>query len=132
MAYEDLTGKQRLFVDAYIGEANCNATEAARIAGYNGRAGQQGWENLKKPDIRAAINERMMALTMPPEEILHRLTEQARGNLKDLADESGALPARLDGLTRQQAAIIKKHSVRPGQHGDAVAVEIYDAQSALL
>lgn len=126
-----LTVKQRLFVDAYIGEANCNATEAARLAGYADPK-NEGYRLTHRDDIRAAIDQRMRDLTIGPEEILFRLTAQARGNLKDLEDENGSLPESTATLTRQQAAIIKKHSVRPGQHGTAVSVEIYDAQSALL
>ena len=56
--YEGLTGKQRLFVEAYLGPARGNATEAARLAGYKGTdtvLGAMGAENLKKPKIKAAI-----------------------------------------------------------------------------
>jgi phage terminase small subunit len=34
--HSELTTKQRLFVEAFIGAANGNATEAARLAGYQG------------------------------------------------------------------------------------------------
>lgn len=134
MAYEDLTGKQRLFVDAYIGECNCNATESAIKAGYPARAAYaMGAENLRKPQIRAVIDERMRELTMPPEEILSRLTDHARGNLIDIVDkETGRLPSTLKGLTRQQAALIKKHSVKETKFGENVSVEIHDPQAALL
>lgn len=53
-----LTHKQSLFVSAYIGVANGNATEAARIAGYAGNdktLSVVGSENLDKPNIAAAI-----------------------------------------------------------------------------
>lgn len=52
-----LTPKQRRFVDLYDG----NATEAARLAGYKGSAdvlNQVGYENLRKPEVLAAITER--------------------------------------------------------------------------
>lgn len=51
-----LTLKQEAFVAAYIGEANGNATEAARIAGYK-LPHPQGAENLQKPTIAARIEE---------------------------------------------------------------------------
>ena len=54
-----LTGKQRLFVEAYVGQARGNATEAARTAGYAGSEGtlaQVGYENLRKPEIRDAVD----------------------------------------------------------------------------
>lgn len=53
-----LTEKQRRFVEAYMGEAKGNATEAARLAGYKGnRATLQavGKENLSKPLISGAV-----------------------------------------------------------------------------
>lgn len=52
--------KQEAFVAAYIGEANGNATEAARIAGYKGNAktlGVVGVQNLANPSIGARIAE---------------------------------------------------------------------------
>ena len=50
-----LTAKQQAFVEAYDG----NATQAALKAGYSPRtAGVIGNENLKKPEIAAAIAER--------------------------------------------------------------------------
>lgn len=132
MATGDLTDKQKLFIDAYVGVANCNATEAARLAGYSPETAYAiGAENLKKPQIRSAIDARLLELTMGPEEILARLTAHARGNLKDITNGTGALPANLKGLTREQAAIIKKHSVRKGKDGTTVSVELYDAQAAL-
>jgi len=58
---ETLTEKQRRFVEAYLGEANGNAYEAAKIAGYGGNKRSLeviGSENLRKPDIRKAIDAR--------------------------------------------------------------------------
>lgn len=57
----ELTEKQRRFVEAYMGEAAGNATEAARQAGYAGddiTLASVGYENLRKPQIRAAIESR--------------------------------------------------------------------------
>jgi phage terminase small subunit len=48
-----LTPRQQRFVDAYDG----NATRAARVAGY-GSPTMQGYENLRKPHIKAAIDAR--------------------------------------------------------------------------
>jgi phage terminase small subunit len=80
MGYEDLTGKRRLFVDAYIGQANCCKAAAARIAGY-ACPGQEGYRLYQDPEVRAAIDERLRERSIPPEEILARLSEQARGNM---------------------------------------------------
>ena len=52
----DLTAKQRLFVDEYL--VDLNATQAAIRAGYSERTAYSvGHENLKKPDIQQAISE---------------------------------------------------------------------------
>lgn len=59
---DKLTEKQRRFVEAYMGEAAGNATESARIAGYKGNGNtlkSVAAENLAKPDIIAAIQERV-------------------------------------------------------------------------
>jgi hypothetical protein len=53
-----LTPKQAVFVAAYLGEANRNATEAARIAGY-ANPGQRGHELVKKREIQDAINDQL-------------------------------------------------------------------------
>lgn len=131
MAYEDLTGKRKLFVDAYTGRANCCKSEAARLAGY-ATPGNEGYRLFREPEVRAAIEERMRELGMGPEEILQRLAEQARGNMADFirvtegggfaidlteAEESGKLR-----LVKKVAYDVKG---RP-------ALELYDAQSALL
>ncbi len=52
-----LTQKQRKFIAAYAG----NGTEAARVAGYDGNdatLAQVASENLRKPEIAAAIKAR--------------------------------------------------------------------------
>lgn len=50
--------KHRAFVAAYIGEADGNATEAARLAGYAGDANAlavQGWRLLRNAKVAAAV-----------------------------------------------------------------------------
>ena len=50
---QGLTYKQKLFVEYYKG----NNTEAARLAGYS-QAEQSGYENMNKPDVIKALQER--------------------------------------------------------------------------
>lgn len=57
-----LTVKQQRFVEAYDG----NGTAAARAAGYRGSdavLGTVAYENLKKPEIKAAIEARAQPAT---------------------------------------------------------------------
>ena len=75
----NLTARQRAFVDAYSG----NATQAAIVAGYSTRTARAiGRENLTKPDIVKAIQEREEArrnvLIMNREERMALLTMIAR------------------------------------------------------
>lgn len=76
-----LTAKQFAFCEAYL--ETLNATEAAQRAGYqakdNGTLRSIGSENLTKPNIKAYIEARLQELTMPADEVLLRLTQQARG-----------------------------------------------------
>ena len=61
MSDAKLTEKQRRFVEAYMGQAKGNGTEAARLAGYKGNAATLNAvavENLRKPLIADAIRER--------------------------------------------------------------------------
>ncbi len=54
-----LTLKERRFVDAYLGSAGGNATQAARQAGYAGRSDVlkvQGSRLLTRANVRTAIN----------------------------------------------------------------------------
>lgn len=57
----ELTEKQRKFVEAYMGAAAGNATEAARLAGYKGNnetLAQVGAENIRKPYIAQELRAR--------------------------------------------------------------------------
>lgn len=69
-----LSGKQKAFVDAYVGEARFNASEAARIAGYKD-PGQSGWANKQNVEVRARIDELLQANTLSPVEVLRELTD---------------------------------------------------------
>lgn len=82
----DLTPKQERFVEAYLGEARGNATEAARMAGYRGNDNtlrSVGTENMAKPAIcdriDAAREELRAKAILTREEILAGLASIARG-----------------------------------------------------
>lgn len=57
-----LTEKERRFVDAYLGEARGNGTEAARLAGYSTKnLRHQASRLLTKANIAEAVAERQAA-----------------------------------------------------------------------
>jgi phage terminase small subunit len=81
-----LTGKQRKFIDSYLGDARFNATQAARLAGYSGNdvtLGAVGAENLKKPQIAEAIQMRLKEAQMSADEVLSELADVARADWRE-------------------------------------------------
>jgi hypothetical protein len=80
MAARLLTHKQELFIEYYLGEAHGNATEAARIAGYQGNdntLASVGAENLRKPAIAACIRARVSEIAGDTDEILRQVWQVA-------------------------------------------------------
>ena len=76
------TEKQRRFCDEYIKTGN--ATQAAIAAGYTKRSAYSiGEENLRKPELRARIDERLAEMqserTADAQEVLEYLTAVMRG-----------------------------------------------------
>ncbi|HEK9074111.1 terminase small subunit [Streptococcus equi subsp. equi] len=102
-----LTIKQQKFIDEYI---ICgNATEAALKAGYSKKtAGQIGEQNLKKLEIKSAINERLKQLESSKIasaiEILQVLTAVLR---QDLTEEV----VTLNPVTGEYVTMQKKPSI---------------------
>ncbi len=81
-----LTIKQKKFADEYI--KNGNSTQSAINAGYSEKtAAEMGYENLRKPHIKAYIDGRMKELEeeaiADQKEILKGLTRQARREEKE-------------------------------------------------
>ena len=77
-----LTLKQKRFCDEFI--ISGNATQAAVKAGYSKKtAGAMATENLKKPIIRAYLDERLADIksekTADMEEVMEYLTSVMRG-----------------------------------------------------
>ncbi|HKS27810.1 MAG TPA: terminase small subunit [Pyrinomonadaceae bacterium] len=77
---------QRLWAEAYIGKANGDGVEAARIAGYKGSPhvlAQIAYENLKKPHIKALISVRVEEAAMSANEVLKELTKVAKADWQE-------------------------------------------------
>lgn len=102
-----LRGKKPAFIEQYF-ICDFNGTEAARRAGYWGNdctLAAIASENLRKPNIHAAIKERMQQITMQADEVLFRISQQAAGSMGDFVtiDEGGHIEVNL-----QQAAQLGK------------------------
>lgn len=77
-----LTGKQRLFIEAYL--TLLNGRQAAIKAGYpENSASEVGYENLRKPQIRKIINERLSEMTLNPQETLKAISNIAEADLNE-------------------------------------------------
>lgn len=78
-----MTEKQRSFCEHYLSNG-CNATKAARDAGYSPHtAKRSGYDNLQKPYIKAYIQSRVEAMDAAriakTDEVLQYLTSVMRG-----------------------------------------------------
>ena len=79
--------RQKRFVDEYIQTAN--ASEAARLAGYSKKTAYSiGEENLRKPEIKKAIDARLKEMesqrVAKTQEILEHLTGVIRGKVSEV------------------------------------------------
>lgn len=116
--HEDLTDKQRRFVEEYT--VDFNAAAAARRAGYSETCATEiGYENLRKPHIAEALQSYLQneaeRVSLTREEIIQGLRKEAnrtgkgsshsarvsawkqlarhKGMLKDRVEHSGEVPA---------------------------------------
>lgn len=135
-----LTHKQRLFVDEYLGRANGNATRAATLAGYASPR-TQGSRLLTNVDIQAALRQFYAEHAMGTQEILGRLSDQARGagpyvRRTQATDSDEDAEDGLPGLAFVDLAAMERdgmlhliRGIKPREHGQEI--EFYDAQAAL-
>lgn len=122
-----MNDKQAAFVNEYL--LDFNATQAALRAGYSEKTAYSiGWENLKKPEIAKRIQERLAEKTMTADEVLVRLSEQARASFKDFIVIEGEYSWRFD-MEKIQASGHLVKSISTSKNG--VRIELYDAQAAL-
>jgi phage terminase small subunit len=103
-----LTPKQELFVQEYL--IDLNATQAAIRAGYSKRtAGAIGDENLRKPEIAAALaaaqQKRAERTEITQDRVLQELARIAFFDLRKLYREDGSLKA-MHELDDDAAAVL--------------------------
>lgn len=113
---EDLTAKQRCFVEEYL--IDLNATAAARRAGYSARSKSQGWRLMKRPAVAAAIAAAMRARAkrtrISADTVLTELASIAFADMGDymVLGEDGALrfdfSALPEGATKAMAEVTQE------------------------
>ncbi len=136
-----LSSKQQMFVEEYL---SCfNATQAALRAGYSEKSARAiGAENLTKPDISAAIGERLSESAMRADEVLMRLAKHARGDIRDYlaVGDDGVDVDLAAAIDAQKTDLIKKLTHKKTVRTDKddatteetyIQIEMYDAQAAL-
>lgn len=107
---KSLTPKQRLFIDAYVGEACFNATRAAILAGYSEKSAAKIGHDLKKtPYIRARIDEILDANTITTTELLRELSDVGMRGLHEFIEitrydkDGNPVAARMDAGAKLKA-----------------------------
>ena len=131
-----LNARQQEFVNQYL--STFNATQAAIAAGYSEKTAHSiGWENLRKPEIAEAIKKRLNATAMTADEVLMRLADYARGDMRDFLTDSGdidLISAIADGKARLLKKITQKRTRRIFEQFDVeetvTSIELYDALAA--
>lgn len=128
-----LTQKELMFVERYF--THWNVARAAREAGYcennPDNSKLAGFEIIRKPYIKAAIDERMQSVCMEANEVLGRLADMARGDIMDFLSKNDRGQYVID-IDKAKAAgkthLIKSYST--SRLGDP-QIELYNAADAL-
>lgn len=108
-----LTPKQQDFINFYLGDANGNATEAARLAGYS-CPNQAGPRLLVNVGIQEAVSGRTTQAAMSANKVLERISELADADLGDFIDidEAGGWTINLlKAKKAKKTRVIKKLKV---------------------
>jgi len=115
MGARKLTKKQDLFVNEYL--IAFNATRAAKAAGYSEKtAYSMGEENLRKPEIRlaieAAVEERNSRVKVDAEYVVRKLKQVVEADLTDLIalGKEGASEDELKKLPKEMRVLITEIS----------------------
>lgn len=131
-----MTKKQKRFVEEYL--IDLNATQAAIRAGYSpGSAGSIGEENLKKPEIKNAIEKAMAQLSkrtgINQERVIMEIAKLAFLNPADVIDWEAATVK--GEAPREDTACIASVKVKTisGEDGNITEREVktYDKLKAL-
>lgn len=125
---DKLTGRQAAFVREYL--VDYSAKQAAIRAGYKPKyAAVQAYQNMQKPMILAAIQERIMGI----DEALLRISDIARSDVGDFLDEAGQVDLNnAAGKTKLIRRVKVRSSVTAtGAETEETEIELYSALDAL-
>ena len=136
---KNLTAKQERFAAELIKNGG-NATKAAVDAGYSQKsASEQGYENLRNPQIQERIRRAKERAGITPEIVSGVVAQQLLGDVADLLDDEGRFNyelAKKRGVTSQIRKMRIKERELFDSDGDKVGIEttydleLYSAQEA--
>lgn len=138
MAATGLTAKQRRFVEEYL--IDLNATQAAIRAGYSARrADAIGYENLRKPEIAAAVaaaqEDRSRRLSITADGVLRELASLCFSSVSHFGiDDRGnvvTLPDAPERAMQAVSAIRKKAVHRGGEVEYTTELKLWSKPAAL-
>lgn len=134
----ELTAKQQRFVEEYV--IDFNATQAAIRAGYSeDSAADIGYENLRKPEIVRAIEEKQSELrdkaALSAEMVIDELRSLAFWNIQTFVDEQNGVKKLAElslAKTRPVLGIKVRESILPdGTREIATELKFHDKRGAL-
>jgi len=118
--------RQQVFLEEYL---KCwNASEAARKAGFKGKANVVGPRLLANVSIQQAIQARLNELKMSADEVLVRLADQARGSMADFIQVTEDGQIRISLAKADKLHLVRKVSLTAE---GGLQIELYDSQDAL-
>lgn len=134
----ELTLKQRKFCLAYVGEANGNGIEAARLAGYKGNdvtLGAVAYENLRKPQIarfieqlRADAEIAASGKILSATEVLVGLTRIADADIAEIFEADGTFD--LASAKKRNVSRLIKSMAFDKDTGKLTKLELHNAHGA--
>lgn len=128
-----MTGKQKRFIEEYL--IDLNATQAAIRAGYSpDTAGAIGNENLKKPEIRARIDQEMAKRSrrtgINQDRVVRELARIAFVNPADVINAEDAT-LKEDATEDDTAAVLSVKVKTFGEDGVEREIKMADKLKAL-
>jgi hypothetical protein len=129
-AFGGLSPRLTTFVNHYIQTSNGveSAMVAFGITDYS-TAGVTAHRLLKKPKIRLEIERRLGVAVASSQEVLERLTQQARADLGEILEPDGSFDVQR-AKRRGKSRLLKKIKYDKDT-GKLVELEIHDPQAAL-
>ena len=123
-----------MFVEAYIGEANGNGAEAARIAGY-GAPKEAASRLLTYVNIRSAVERRVSCAAMSANEVLARIAEIATSDLGEflsIGKESCHVQIKRGQRTRLIKKLKRTKTTKDEIETETTDIEVRDPFPALV